>query len=267
MSEVPLPHEVPARTPDVAAPATDAAAHNPEVPGALNFRDVGGLPASGGGATRAGVLFRSGNLARVGDAGRRALRGLGVRSIVDLREDDEIAFEPTDIGDLPVSVQRVPLFAGSLASFFEADITLAGLYRSLIDASGEAIVDVVRRIVSDAPVLVHCTVGKDRTGVVVALTLAAAGVEEDAIVADYARTETLLPPERNARVLAYLQRSHPDARNLADLATRSPAPVMRSLLAELRTQYGAPVEFLRAQGLRDDEVAELRRVLIRPDRT
>jgi protein-tyrosine phosphatase len=234
-----------------------------EVPGALNFRDVGGLPASGG-VTRDGVLFRSGNLARVGEAGRTALHGLGVRSIVDLREDDEIAFEPTDLGDLPIAVQRVPLFAGSLASFFEADVTLGALYRALIDGSGAAIVDVVRRVVADAPVLVHCTVGKDRTGVVVALTLAAAGVEEEAIISDYARTEALLPPERNARVLSYLQRSHPEARNLVDLATRSPAPVMRALLAELREQYGAPVEFLRAQGLHDDELAELRRVLIRP---
>ena len=231
------------------------------VPGALNFRDVGGLPAAGG-ATRHGVLFRSGNLARVQAPGRDALRTLGVRNIVDLREDDEIAFEPTDVGDLDVAVRRVPLFAGSVASFFDADVTLDTLYRSLIEGSAPAIVDVVRSVIGGAPLLVHCTVGKDRTGVVVALTLAAAGVEEDAIVADYARTEAMLPAERNARVLAYLQRRHPEAQNLADLATRSPAPVMRTLLGELRDTYGAPVEFLRAQGLADDEVSELRRVLI-----
>lgn len=235
-----------------------------DVPGALNFRDVGGLPADGG-VTRHGVLFRSGNLARVGDPGREALRSLGVRRIVDLREDDEIAFEPTDVGDLEVDLRRVPLFAGSLASFFEADLTLDALYRSLVEASGPALVDVVREVVTAPPVLVHCTVGKDRTGVVVALTLAAAGVSEEAILDDYARTETLLPAERNARVLAYLQRMHPGARNLADLATRSPAPVMKALLDELREQYGAPVEFLRAQGLADDELRELRRVLIAPN--
>lgn len=233
------------------------------VPGALNFRDVGGLPASGG-VTRHGVLFRSGNLARVRADGRQALRALGVKSIVDLREDAEIAYEPTDVGDLAVTLRRVPLFAGSLASFFEADVTLDALYRALIDSSGPALVDVVRNVITDAPVLVHCTVGKDRTGVVVALTLAAAGVEEEAILSDYARTEAALPAERNARVLAYLQRMHPEAQNLADLATKSPAPVMKGLLDELRDQYGAPVEFLRAQGLSDDEVAELRRVLVAP---
>ena len=52
----------------------------------------------------------------------------------------------------------------------------------------------MRGIIADQPVLVHCTVGKDRTGVTVALTLAAAGVDDDeAVVADYARTEELLP--------------------------------------------------------------------------
>ena len=77
-------------------------------------------------------------------------------------------------------------------------------------------------MLADQPVLVHCSVGKDRTGVTVALTLAAAGVDEAAVVADYARTETLLPPERNARILAYLQQEHPGARHLEELATRSP---------------------------------------------
>ncbi|CAN7218343.1 tyrosine-protein phosphatase [Microbacterium sp. LjRoot45] len=232
-----------------------------DVAGALNFRDVGGLPA-GSGVTRHGVLFRSGNLARVGEEGRAALRSLGLRHIVDLREDAEIAYEPTDLGDLPVVTRRVPLFAGSASSFFEEDVTLADLYRTLVDGSSEAIVQIVRGVVDDAPLLVHCTVGKDRTGVAVALTLAAAGVDEDAIVADYARTETLLPADRNARVLSYLQRLHPEARNLADLATRSPAPVMRGLLDDLRARFGAPVEFLRARGLSDDDVRELRRSLI-----
>jgi len=232
-----------------------------DVPGALNFRDVGGLPA-GSGVTRHGVLFRSGNLARVDATGREVLRDLGLRRIVDLREDGEIAFEPTELGDLPVTTRRVPLFAGSAASFFEEDVTLDALYRTLVDESAEAIVEVVRSVIDDPPVLVHCTVGKDRTGVTVALTLAAVGVNEEAIVADYARTETLLPAARNARVLAYLERLHPEARNLADLATRSPAPVMRALLDDLRARFGAPVEFLRAHGLADDELLELRRVLV-----
>lgn len=234
------------------------------VAGTFNFRDVGGLPA-GSGVTRSGVLFRSGNLARLAPEGRVVLADLGVRRIIDLRDDAEVAGEPSALDGLSLTVERVPLFAGSVASFFAADTSLDGLYRSLIEDSSDAIVRVVRGVVADPPALVHCTVGKDRTGVTIALTLAAAGVDEEAIISDYARTEALLPADRNARIVSYLKQAHPESQNLVDLATRSPAPAMRRLLDDVRTRYGGPVEYLRSAGLASDEIAELRRVLITDD--
>lgn len=231
------------------------------VPGALNFRDTGGLPA-GTTMTRSGVLYRSGNLFRVDDDGRRALGDLGLRRIIDLRDDDEVRSEPTVLGDLLIPTQRVPLFLGSVASLFRADMSLESMYRSLVDDSAPRVLEVVRGVIAEQPVLVHCTIGKDRTGVTIALILAAAGVDEDAVVEDYARTETLLPAERNAPILAYLRAHHPDAPQLVDLATRSPAPVMRALLSDLRERYGSPADYLRAQGLGDAELAELRRVIL-----
>lgn len=231
------------------------------VDGALNFRDVGGLPADGG-RTRSGVLFRSGNLARLSPAGRGALGEFGVRRIVDLRADDEVAFEPSRLDGLDIETLRAPLFLGSAASFFVDDVPLAEMYRALLDTGAPRLVEVVRAVIETQPVLVHCTVGKDRTGVSVALMLAAVGVAREAVVADYARTEGLLPPERNARVLAHLRRLHPEARHLDELATRSPAPVMRGLLDELDLRFGSPADYLRAQGVGDDELAELRRVLV-----
>lgn len=233
------------------------------VPGAVNFRDVGGLPA-GDQRTRSGVLFRSGNLAQIEDAGSSALRKLGLRRIIDLRDDEEVLRSPSRVDGLDLQMQRVPLFLGSIASFFERDASLDEFYRILLDDSAPQVLEVVRGVIADQPVLVHCTVGKDRTGVTVALTLAAAGVDEEAVIADYARTETLLPEERNRAVLERLTALHPDAVHLEALATRSPAPVMQGMLADLTKRYGAPVEYLRAQGLTDDELTELRRVLIIP---
>jgi protein-tyrosine phosphatase len=55
---------------------------------------------------------------------------------------------------------------------------------------------------------------------------------------------------------------HPDALHIEDLATRSPGPVMRAMLAGIRDQYGSPAEYLRANGLTEDELRELRRVLV-----
>lgn len=234
------------------------------VPGALNFRDVGGL-AAGSSVTRSGVLFRSGHLAHLDDHDREGLRALGIRRVIDLRADDEVRWEPSRLGDLDLRSVRVPMFAGSVASFFDRDVDLDALYRSLIDEAADRVVDVVRAILVEQPVLVHCTVGKDRTGLTVALALAAAGVEEEAVISDYARTEALLPAARNARVLAHLRARYPHARHLEQLATASPAEAMRTVLGDLRASHGSPTGFLRAHGLTDAEVGELRTVLVRRD--
>lgn len=232
----------------------------PLVPGAVNFRDVGGLPAATG-RTRTGVLFRSGNLASLEPSGVDAVRSLGIRRVIDLRADDEVAYAPSRISGPGVHTTRVPLFLGSVESFFVRDQSLDDMYHSLVAESADGIVQVVRGIVEDQPVLVHCTVGKDRTGVTIALTLAAAGVDLDAVIADYARTEKLLPEQRNRAVMQWLRRQHPDAVHLEDLVTRSPARVMATLLADVQASYGSSADYLRAHGLRDDELTELRHVL------
>ncbi|WP_040163730.1 tyrosine-protein phosphatase [Microbacterium gorillae] len=234
------------------------------IPGVMNFRDTGGLPA-GSATSRPGVLYRSGNLARVTPEGEEAFAALGLRRIVDLRDDEEVVRDPSRAGSVPIS--RFPLFLGSVASFFQADQSLSGMYRAMIDDAADRVVGAVRAILEVQPVLVHCTVGKDRTGVTVALVLTAAGVDEDAVVADYARTETLLPAERNRQVLARLGALYPEMVHLEELTTRSPAEVMRGFLADVRTRFGSAANFLRSHGMTDEEIAGARDVLIGSDRS
>ena len=237
---------------------------DPVISGAVNFRDVGGLPA-GASRTRSGVLYRSGNLARLRPDGIAALRSLGIRRIIDLRADDEVAHAPSRVSGLEVRTPRVPLFLGSVGSFFAEDIPLDEMYRRLVEDSSALVVEVVRGIVADQPVLVHCTVGKDRTGVTVALALAAAGVESEAVIADYARTEGMLPEGRNRDIVRMLSSLHPEAVNLEELATRSPARGRRELLAYLTEQYGSPTAYLQAHGLTDAELERLRAMLVADD--
>jgi protein-tyrosine phosphatase len=200
-------------------------------PMALNFRDVGGLPAADG-VTRAGVLFRSANLARLTTGrARSALSACAASSTCapttrSRRAESRRGSRARDV--------RVPLFLGSVASFFDRDVTLAELYRSLIDDAGDR-ASSRRRAPCWPRSPRSCTAPSARTARASSLRScsrrwASSATRRRRLCAH--RIE-LLPPSA-MRGPRYLRRVHPDARNLEELATRSPAEVMRALLAEVR---------------------------------
>jgi len=229
-----------------------------DIDGVNNVRDVGGIPAEGG-RIRSGVLLRSGQLSGVTSAGAAALQG-SIQHIVDLRDGEEVAAEPTEIEGPETT--HLPLFLGSVRSFFEADTSLDDLYLHLLEESGERLVEAIRIIAAGEPTLVHCTVGKDRTGVTVALALSAVGADREAVIADYALTESQLPAQRSQRIAEYLRSQHPEAVHAVALATQSPAPVMRKLLEHVDERWGSAAGYLRAKGMTDAELAALKKALV-----
>ena len=228
------------------------------IPGIANLRDVGGMTV-GGSRIREGVLFRSGHLSHAGAEAQPFLTER-VAHIVDLRDDSEVLAEPCAVAGLRIA--RVPLFAGSIASFLLGDISLAGLYRRIVDEGSDRIVQVVRILAAGEPTLVHCTLGKDRTGVSVALALAAVGADREAIIEDYALTASQLPESRNRAIAKWLEERLPMAQNAISLATESPAPVMRELLAEIETRHGSIADYLIGAGLRPQELDALGEALV-----
>ncbi len=90
----------------------DAVAERIPVNGTYNFRDVGGYPVPEG-VVRRGKLFRSDGLARLGDEGRQSLRDLGVRVVIDLRDDFETEVMPDDVDGLDLERLHLPVFEGS----------------------------------------------------------------------------------------------------------------------------------------------------------
>ena len=228
------------------------------VDGVSNVRDVGGMP-SAGGRVRSGVLLRSGQLSGATTAGASALRA-SVDHIVDLRDGEEVAAEPTEIEGPDTT--HLPLFLGSVRSFFEADTSLDDLYLHLLEESGQRLVEAIRIISRGRRTLVHCTVGKDRTGVTVALALSAVGADREAVIADYALTESQLPAQRSRRIAEYLRTQHPEAVHAVALATQSPAPVMRRLLEQIDERWGSAAGYLRAQGMTEDELTALSTALV-----
>lgn len=214
--------------------------------GALNHRDLGGLPASSR-TVRHGVLARSAGLGSLTEAGRSALRET-VSVVIDLRSQRETAAEPAPVH--PATV-RLPLLDGD-AMAMDTVPTLTALYHNLLDTSGAAFARVARIVAgqTDGPALVHCTAGKDRTGLAVALLLDSVGVDRDAIVADYARSETQLGTDWADRMMSAVQdMGGPATPEIRFLVTRSPGPVMRDTLALIDSRYGGSARYLTAHGL------------------
>ncbi|KAI8633798.1 protein-tyrosine phosphatase-like protein [Xylariaceae sp. FL1651] len=159
------------------------------VDGTFNTRDLGLVPDS---PLRSNYAFRSGVLAGLTDNGKAVLLGkLGVKRIFDLRSPEERASMPDpELGIENTWIQSSrPDSKPDLNTFVagEGEAGYEGMYLEVIDVytdSWKAILEHVRDRPQD-PFLVHCTAGRDRTGVFSGLLLALAGASEDAIALDW----------------------------------------------------------------------------------
>jgi protein-tyrosine phosphatase len=234
------------------------------VPGTFNFRDVGGLPAVTG-TVREGVLFRSDGLHRIGEAGREVLRALGVGIVIDLRDENEAEYMPDDLAGLEVEVLRLPVFEGSGASQGAGGISLDALYHRIVTQHTAVVVSALREIASagERAVVVHCTAGKDRTGIVVALALLAVGVDREAVIADYVATESNLAGEWLEEMVTMVGRfGVPDTPELRTLMGGSPREAIEAVLDTIEREYGSTREYLLASGLHLSDLAALESLLI-----
>jgi protein-tyrosine phosphatase len=158
-------------------------------PDCRNVRDVGGLVGADGRPVRAGALVRSDDHHHLTPMTVRAVRDSGVARIVDLRWAWECRQYPSPFAGDPV-YRHVPMLADVLAYDPPPDT-----YAPMLDHNRERIAAAFSAVAQAPPggVVVHCRSGRDRTGVLVGLLLAVAGVTPDDIAADYARTEGCSP--------------------------------------------------------------------------
>ncbi|MFZ4894756.1 tyrosine-protein phosphatase [Plantibacter sp. Mn2098] len=234
--------------------------------GTANFRDIGGLPTSDGGSTRSGVLYRSDALHRLDDAGRASLAALGVATVVDLRSDAEALAMPNAI-DETLLVVRHDLAAGAVGTSIASLPTLDELYRTILRDAGPALADIANVVadphVAGAAIVIHCTAGKDRTGVATAVLLDAVGVDRAAIVADYARSADNLAGAWADQMLAGIRASGVEPTpDIVTLVTASPAETMARTLLHLDEHYGGAAAYLRAHGVTEDQLGLLAERLV-----
>jgi protein-tyrosine phosphatase len=175
--------------------------------GTVNTRDLGGWPLRNGAATRFGRVWRSDAFTHATPRDRDRLAEFGVRTVIDLRTVGERADAPHPLAtDERFEVVHVDLFGPVLAGFMRGDVTgdpfdlrthYLASFRLAREAYVQAFAVVARSLAThDGPVVVHCTAGKDRTGLIAALLLRAAGADEATIIAEYALTHERIEPLR-----------------------------------------------------------------------
>jgi rhodanese-related sulfurtransferase len=224
--------------------------------GLVNVRDLGELPARDGVMTRTGVVYR-GDAPHAGDRDPEGLPTWPPKVVIDLRDGREqgnghpLARRAT--------IHRVPLLEDARPSAGGALLDLVELYEFILDQTSKKLVEAFRiALEADGPVLVHCAAGKDRTGVVSALLLGAAGVRSDAVVADYVRTDqNMLRVLKRLNVAPFLPPGV-EKGAVRDLLS-APAEAIERVLARFGEFEQGAAGWLLAHGVTQDEVQAWRR--------
>lgn len=255
----------------------------PQVPGVRNLRDVGGYAADGG-VVAGGLLYRAELLtdrnanesnATWTDEAADAVEALGLRLVIDLRSLPELESSPTRWVHDGVRHAHIPIddgapgsdtdlmaavFSGARESFTVDD--MGRYYREMLDRRAPELARGAHEIASaDGPALVHCSAGKDRTGILIAMVLGLLGVSRQDILDDYVETGIRRPD----RVLLYsdlLERRGLSPEQLRPMF-ETPRVALESALGWLDDTAGSVETYLVERGGLDPaDVIRLQRRLI-----
>lgn len=241
----------------------------------VNLRDAGGYHTTAGQMVRWGQLYRSGSLSRLTQADLAYLQRLGIKLVCDLRTAGERAKQPDKLPNLPdllerplpmESVDRWERLRGAFTVFFRKgridDFLLKGYKQVMIDGNAHVIGEIFQRLADPAqlPAVIHCTAGKDRTGLVVAMLLLTLGVPEETVIADYTLSNLFYEHFREA-IAADLKQVAPWGVSVDDLQDLFlvKAKTLQGALSHVRQTYGSLDNYLRNQaGVSDETIAQLR---------
>ena len=242
-----------------------------ELEGTTNTRDIGGYSTADSRQVRMGQIIRSENLSRLTDDDFRRLEAIGIRTVIDLRSDEEHEDKPTVWrGDQPPRFYHFPIGDTDNEWFrsqsrmmkknrFDEAQALAHMvagYR-MIAAEGPGSYRELMALVLDEsnwPILIHCNAGKDRTGIATALILEALGVEREVIMADYLLTNEVGRSQDKAALLAresrnYSQRGRGPSADAWYPIVGVRAEMLQAFYASVEERYGSIDAFLTDLGV------------------
>ena len=251
--------------------------------GGSNFRDLGGYRTADGKTVARGMLFRSAAMTGLTDADMAYLDQFGIRTVVDLRSNEEIALYPNHWASRSgIDVVTGDYSFTAMASDDESPerLDMAEVYPGLLDWIGGQIGTYFERALGEgAPMVVNCSAGQDRTGVVSALMLLLLGVPEDTVIEDYLLSTDFRRPvvEQGGVDLAEAARTNPFAALMLEYSKAAPhperpnplvtadgVPYLAFVIAHIRDEYGSVEAYAeRELGIDGEDLAELRRKYLR----
>ncbi|MFI6849024.1 tyrosine-protein phosphatase [Kitasatospora sp. NBC_00085] len=219
------------------------------VPGVRNFRDAGGV-----GTLRTGVLYRSGSFHTLAPEGAQRLKALGLRLVIDLRSPFELEVWPDLRHGLDHEAVNLPTLPANRENTDRPwPEGQAELYPFMAETAGPSLVAAIRRLGTPGgvPAVVHCAVGKDRTGLTIAVVQSLLGASDAEITADFLLS--------NAG-LGLLDGPTPylDETGTERISRPISAPLLASSLAWIRTHHGSVPAYLQAHGTTEADLTALR---------
>ena len=215
----------------------------------FNFRDLGGYAGLDGRPVRWGKLYRSMTPQYMTAADARKALTLGIELVLDLRGPSQPWSGP--LGDSPANRLAVgPGYGSRSTEELETFLALApeDALMAVLDFHGSSYGEALTAMaaVPDAPVLFHCRLGKDRTGVFAALLLKLAGVGDDDVMADY-----LLTGEAEPAMRAYLSRAEAEAPSREPRVAHEPIrrEAIEAVLQRLVSKYGGAYGYFARFGV------------------
>ena len=238
----------------------------------FNVRDLGGQPARAGQTVRWHRVYRADNLARANRRDLATLADLGIKTVIDLRTDREALREPspTVFPHAYLSHHHLPMLRATWDEVgYEAgaDVNvvdfLAARYVEMMVEGAPAIAEALRILASPSrhPALFHCSMGKDRTGVLAAVLLSLLGAKDETIAADYALSS--LGVAAFAESLAATnpnQRAAFDETPAAYLA--APPDAMLRVLQQVRERGRSMIGYVRSIGIDFETIEALHMTLL-----
>jgi len=233
-----------------------------ELPNLFNLRDLGGYPGADGRLVRWRRLFRADGLQRIADEDVHGLAALGIKTVIDLRRPDEVEVKRLEADGIAYHHHSVQPQDWDVFAYDEQQGSarfLADRYLEMTSLRTDAVAAVLSLIAdsSNAPLAFHCAAGKDRTGVVAALTLSLLGVADADVAADYA-----LSSGATARWLDWARINRPE---VVDIVMKLPGPwhlapgeAIELFLEGLRTEHGSVEAYAASIGVGPEVVAQLR---------